>query len=268
MLSSRVASAVVLIPVVAAAVYLGGGWLGALVLLAAALAVWEFMRLMQVHGLYPSIATALPLTLLLAADGIWPELGLLPPTLLLLTVIPLGIAVFHRNRPGSLESWGLLVAGALYVGFGAGHVSRLRATPNGLAWLATALVGTWVCDTAAYAVGIHFGKRRLAAHISPKKSWEGAWGGLGGALLVSMIAGPLLLNIGPGWSALLGTLIAVAATLGDLAESVIKRQIGVKDSGTLIPGHGGMLDRIDSLLFVVPLVYWYQLLLSWLQVLR
>jgi len=156
----------------------------------------------------------------------------------------------------------------LYVGYGASYLGRIRAMPNGLAWLGTALVGTWVCDTAAYAAGMHFGKRRLAPHISPNKSWEGAWGGLGGGLLVALVAGPLFLGLGLGWSILLGALIAVAATLGDLAESVIKRQVGAKDSGTLIPGHGGMLDRIDSLLFVVPLVYWYQLLLSWLQVLR
>jgi len=265
MLSSRVASAAVLLPIVALATYFGGPWLGALVIVAVALAVWELLRLMQQHGLVLSAATSIALAVLLAADGTWPQLGLLHPALLLLAALPLSIKVFHRNRPGSLESWGVSVAAALYLGYTASHFSRLRAVPNGLAWLATAMVGTWVADTAAYLVGVRFGKRRLAPHISPKKSWEGALGELGGALVVSLVAGPLWLGIGLGWSALLGALIAVAATLGDLCESVIKRQVGVKDSGSLIPGHGGMLDRIDSLLFVVPLVYWYQLLMSWLQ---
>jgi phosphatidate cytidylyltransferase len=268
MLSRRLASAAVLIPIVAAAVYFGGAWLGAFVLIAVGLAMSEFVGLLQHHGLRLSMLAALPLALLLAADGSWPEVQLLGPTLLLLTLIPASIAAFQRNEQGSLESWGMLTAGAFYVGYGASHVGRLRATPDGFAWLATALVGTWICDTAAYAVGTHLGKRRLAAEISPNKSWEGTFGGLGGALLVSMIAGPLFLRIGLGSSALLGVVIAVAATFGDLAESVIKRQVGVKDSGSLIPGHGGMLDRIDSLLFVVPLVYWYQALLRSLELLR
>jgi len=263
MLSRRVASAAVLIPVVAVAVYFGGAWLGTVVLIAVALAMIELVQLLRKHGLRPSVMAALFLALLLAADG-----RLLSPTLLLLCIVPPSIAVFHHNRPGSLETWGLLAAGALYVGYGASHVGRLRAVPDGLAWLATALVSTWICDTAAYAVGVHLGRHRLAPKISPKKSWEGAFGGLGGALLVAMIAGPLFLGIGLGWSTLLGLLIAVAATFGDLAESVIKRQVGVKDSGHLIPGHGGMLDRIDSLLFVVPVVYWYQVVLRSLELLR
>jgi len=268
MLSRRVASAAVLIPVVAVAVYFGGTWLGTVVLIAVALAMIELVHLLRKHGLRPSVIAALFLALLLAADGSWPKLQLLSPTLLLLCIVPPSIAVFHHNRPGSLETWGLLAAGALYVGYGASHVGRLRAVPDGLAWLATALVSTWICDTVAYAVGMHLGRHRLAPKISPKKSWEGAFGGLGGALLVAMIAGPLFLGIGLGWSTLLGLLIAVAATFGDLAESVIKRQVGVKDSGHLIPGHGGMLDRIDSLLFVVPVVYWYQVVLRSLELLR
>ncbi|MGC9360947.1 MAG: phosphatidate cytidylyltransferase [Anaerolineae bacterium] len=267
MLSRRVASAAVLIPIIVAAVYVGGACLGALVLVAVGLATNELVSLLQQHDLRPSRLAALPIALLLAADGSWPELQLLEPVLVLLTLIPASIAVFQRNEPGSLESWAMLTAGALYVGYGASHVGRLRTVPNGFAWLATALVGTWICDTAAYAVGMHLGKRRLAPKVSPNKSWEGALGGLGGALLVSMVAGPLFLQIGVGWSILLGVLIATAATLGDLAESVIKRQVGVKDSGNLIPGHGGMLDRIDSLLFVVPLVYWYQVALQSLELL-
>lgn len=267
MLSSRVASAAVLVPIVALAAYFGGPWLAALIMIAVGLAMWELLRLMRQHGLSPSAVPTVALAVLLAADGTWPQLGLLQPTLLLLAMVPLSIEVFHRNRPGSLESWGISVAAALYLGYTAGHFGKLRAIPNGFPWLATAMVATWVADTAAYGIGVRYGKRRLAPHISPKKSWEGAVGELAGALLVSLIAGPLWLGIGLGWSTLMGVLIAIAATLGDLCESVIKRQVGVKDSGTLIPGHGGMLDRIDSLLFVIPLVYWYQLLLGWLQAL-
>jgi len=267
MLSSRVASAAVLLPIVALAAYVGGPWWGALVVVAVCLAMWELLHLIKAHGVSVSVIPTIILAVLLAADGSWPQLGLLQPALLFLAIVPLSIEVFHRNRPGSLESWGLSVAAALYLGYAASHFGRLRSVPNGLAWLATAMIGTWIADTAAYVVGVRYGKRRLAPHISPKKSWEGALGELGGALVVALVAGPLWLGLGVGSSLLLGALIAVAATLGDLGESVIKRQVGVKDSGSLIPGHGGMLDRIDSLLFVVPLVYWYQILLNWLQLL-
>ena len=129
-------------------------------------------------------------------------------------------------------------------------------------WLALALAGTWVSDTAAYLVGVRWGKRRLAPVISPRKSWEGVWGGLAGALLFVVPVGIWLLDI-PWWAGVvLAVALTVVATLGDLAESVLKRQAGAKDSSQLIPGHGGMLDRIDSLLFVVPLFYIARLVLA------
>jgi len=141
----------------------------------------------------------------------------------------------------------------------------LRQVDNGLWWLALAVVGAWVSDTAAYFVGVRWGRRRLASIISPKKSWEGVWGGLAGAVLFVAPAGVYLLGV-PWWMGIaLAVVLTAAATLGDLAESVLKRQAGVKDSGRLIPGHGGMLDRVDSLLFVVPLVYIARLVLVMLQ---
>jgi phosphatidate cytidylyltransferase len=119
------------------------------------------------------------------------------------------------------------------------------------------LTGTWVNDTAAYFVGKFLGRRRLVPSLSPGKTLEGAVGGILGSLLVaigfifiypSLPLLPLLV---------LGLLVGVAAQVGDLVESVFKRQVGVKDAGNLIPGHGGMLDRLDSMLFTAPLVYYY-----------
>ena len=121
----------------------------------------------------------------------------------------------------------------------------------------------WVNDTGAYCVGCSIGRRRLFERLSPKKSWEGFWGGLIASILVGVVAHlcfPDRWSLG-GWIGF-GALVSIVATFGDLFESMIKRTAGVKDSGQLIPGHGGMLDRIDSLLFVAPVAACYAIIMS------
>lgn len=128
-----------------------------------------------------------------------------------------------------------------------------RISPNLLLLL---FILVWVNDTFAYLSGMTFGRHKLWVRISPKKTWEGLWGGIVMTIVVStccgLFAGANFGNISPWIMAGLGLIVGVVATLGDLVESLIKRTIGVKDSGTLIPGHGGILDRIDSILFVIP----------------
>ncbi|MDQ5851749.1 MAG: phosphatidate cytidylyltransferase, partial [Chloroflexota bacterium] len=125
-----------------------------------------------------------------------------------------------------------------------------------------ALLITSANDTAAYFVGRAWGRRRMAPSISPNKSWEGAAGGLAGAVVAGALLVPLLgLPISAAMGMLLGGVGGVAGQAGDLAESLLKRQAGIKDSGHLIPGHGGLLDRADSLLFTVPTLYY---LVRWL----
>jgi len=181
---------------------------------------------------------------ILIIDAQWPHFDLLRWGLLLISLVALAVQVFHDNVQGSLVSWALTVAGGIYIGFSISYFIKLRAMDRGMYWLILALLGTW-----------SFGKRKLAPKISPKKTWEGAIGGFVTGILSVVLLGHLLLDISMGYGFILGVFLVIAATLGDLAESVIKRQIGVKDSSTLIPGHGGVLDRIDSLLFVVPTVY-------------
>ena len=118
-------------------------------------------------------------------------------------------------------------------------------------------IGTWASDTFAYFIGSRWGRRKLCPEISPGKTVEGALGGLGGTLLVVGWLGSAFAGLQLEQALLLGCLIGVAAPVGDLVESRLKRYAGVKDSGAILPGHGGMLDRIDSLLFVVPVVYFY-----------
>jgi phosphatidate cytidylyltransferase len=258
----RVASAAILIPIVGAAVYLGRLWLCVLVLLVGLAATFEYLHMLKTHGQAVSYVWGGALAAVLILDGQWPQIGGLSWGLALLPMLALVSKVFTGNSSGSLNGWALTVAGAVYVGWPVSHVLRLRQLDDGLYWLIIALLCTWICDTAAYAAGKLWGQHKFFPAISPKKTREGAIGGLLGGLLAAVGLARWLVGLGVGWGLLLGLLIVGAATFGDLAESVIKRQVGVKDSGHLIPGHGGMLDRIDSLLFVVPVVYYFASIIS------
>jgi len=257
MLGQRVVSAVILIPIVGAAAYLGRLWFFAAVALAGLLAGYEYLAMMRHLDLTPSYVGGLVLIALFVADAQWPGLDLLHWGLALVALALLAAQVFRRNAPGSLNNWSLAVAGAVYIGFSISYFVRLRAMEQGLWWVALALLGTWICDSGAYFVGCALGKTGFSSQISPKKTWEGAVGGFIAGVVATVLLGRFLLGLPLGWGLVLGVLLVVAATFGDLAESVIKRQVGVKDSGSLIPGHGGMLDRVDSLLFVVPVVYYF-----------
>jgi phosphatidate cytidylyltransferase len=257
MLGKRVLSAAILIPIVVLAVYLGGLYFLGLVVLVGVLAGIEYLRMMRTSGWTPSYLFGLLLIVLCVMDGQWPQFGLLSIGLVSVPLLALTVEVFRGNAPGSLLRWALMVAGAVYIGFAASYFIKLRALDGGLYWLTLALLGTWTCDTGAYFVGITWGRTRFFPQISPKKTWEGALGGLVTGVAVVVLLGWYTLHLHPGWGVVLGVLLVLGATFGDLAESVIKRQVGAKDSGRLIPGHGGMLDRVDSLLFVIPIVYYF-----------
>jgi len=262
MLAKRVLSAVVLIPLVGIVVYLGGFVLWAVVLLFALAAAYEYALMASKAGLRPSFVVVALFIVLFMVDGQWPGRGVMLWVVALAPLLALVIQVFRANAPGSLVRWALEVAGGMYIGVSMSCFVRLRALDDGMLWLALALLGTWLCDSGAYFVGIRYGKHRFFPSISPKKTWEGAIGGLVVGLLAVVPLAYWLLALPLPWGVLLGVALVLAATFGDLAESVIKRQVGVKDSGNLIPGHGGALDRIDSLLFVVPVVYLFALVIA------
>ncbi|MHB0857004.1 MAG: phosphatidate cytidylyltransferase [Anaerolineae bacterium] len=257
MLITRLISAAILIPLVAAAVYLGGPIFFVLALLVALLAGWEYLALVQRHGVATSRVLTLATIVLLFVDAMWPQFGLLTAILAFAPLVVLSREVFNRNTPGALSRWSFAVAGSLYIGYSLSFLLRLRALENGALWLVVALLGTWICDTGAYLVGCRVGRHRFFPEISPRKTVEGAVGGLAFGVAAVVLLAYWLLGLPIFWGILLGILLVFAATIGDLAESVIKRQVGVKDSGNLIPGHGGMLDRVDSLLFVIPVVYYF-----------
>jgi len=151
---------------------------------------------------------------------------------------------------------GWLCLGLLYLPFLLGHLVLLRPLEDGRSWIFLVLLVVMACDTFAYFVGSQFGKRKLYPAVSPNKSIEGGVGGLAGSVLAVLLASITFLpQIGIIDGVFVGLLLGVAGQLGDLFESLLKRACGVKDSGTIIPGHGGMLDRLDSLLFAFPVVY-------------
>jgi len=247
MLLTRALSAIVLAPIVMGAVVIGGvAWFGFLAV-ALGLAAWEYARLMRLGGYQTAGWIAFILIIAFLADAAWPEARLLPAALSLILIGSLTWQLWHRT-PTVTADWALGVAGGVYLGWAGHQLVEIRGLDNGAAWLLLLLTGTWLADSSAYLVGVRFGRRRLAPALSPRKSWEGLIGGI----VISAAGNALIaagLNLPPLHGAALGLIGGALGTLGDLSISMIKRQVGAKDSGNLIPGHGGALDRIDSLLF-------------------
>lgn len=270
MLRERVLSAALLVPPLAVALILGGPWIVAVVALATGLAAIEAYRLLRAAG-HPSLPTlGTLLAVAIVADAAAPQLvagsGLLLGAVGMI-VIALGVFALPDPRDG-VATWMTTVFGALYVAL-LGFVVRLgHAAPAlpadaplaGLGaergWILLLVLGVWAYDTGAYFAGRRIGGPRFLQHISPSKTYAGLIGGLLVATLVTaaMLAG---LREDPLAALVLGPLIGLAAQAGDLAESLLKRAAGAKDSGSLIPGHGGILDRIDSFLFAAPIVTLY-----------
>ncbi|MBC7251735.1 MAG: phosphatidate cytidylyltransferase [Anaerolineae bacterium] len=258
MLSYRFLSAVILIPLVALLVYLGGLWFLALILAVVGIATWEYVSLVRKGGYRAPYAFALALVWLLILDAYWPAWGLMRPGLVLILASSLIWQLAQRNSSTSMEDWGLPLAGGLYLGWFGSHFISLRTMDNGLVWLTYALLVIWATDTAAYFVGMAWGRHQMSPRWSPKKTWEGAGGGLAAGLIVAVLLA-WLFRLGMAHGFIIGLLIPTLTPFGDLAISMIKRQVGAKDSGHIIPGHGGFLDRIDSLLFAAVIVYYYAL---------
>lgn len=253
----RVATAAVALPLLAVAVWLGDPLFTLLGLLLTLVAVHEFGRLAQATGARPQgpLPYALGALLLLAART---HDATLVFFLLAATVIAAlaWATLTWDGQPGD-TSWLWTVGAALYVPLLLAHYLWLRAWPDGAAWVALALAGTFSTDTGAYAVGKAVGRHKMAPRISPGKTWEGAAGGLAGGAAGTLGAAALLGLPGGLPALVMGLGLSVAAQLGDLAESYLKRSARVKDAGGIVPGHGGLLDRLDSLVFTGPFVYYY-----------
>ncbi|HLF28701.1 MAG TPA: phosphatidate cytidylyltransferase [Anaerolineae bacterium] len=261
MLLTRTLSALVLAPIAVAAILLGGWILIGLLAIGLGLAAWEYVRLMRQGGYQPVWWVALILIVVLLIDpaqsATLPTSAELSATLTRLapavvSLVLLGSLTWHLGHRSATVTadWALAVAGGIYLGWAGRQFVQIRAFDNGAAWLLLVLAGVWLADTGAYLIGVRWGRHKMTPALSPKKSWEGLMGGsaaglIGNGLLAAVLGLPAIHGVA------LGLLGATIGTLGDLAISMIKRQVGAKDSGQLIPGHGGALDRVDSLLFAV-----------------
>jgi phosphatidate cytidylyltransferase len=230
-------------------------------LLVVALGYYEFCEMFRQTGRQPFLLLGLGLVLLVVATSKVQdrEYGLL--AVLAVLMVTLGYALLSPRRPAeSVTNWTITVAGVLYIGWLMRYGVLLRDGHSGWEWSVLAVLGTWAADTGAYLVGRAIGRHKLSMRISPGKTWEGVFGGFACTVVVTLVIGLLMLQLAIWVCLASAVLITVFGLFGDLAESLLKRAVGVKDSSGLIPGHGGMLDRMDSLLFVLPVVYYVRLL--------
>jgi phosphatidate cytidylyltransferase len=271
----RAISAAVLVPALLIVLALGGLVLAAGVAVLTVLAAIEAFRLLRGAGYATFSALGTVLALLVVVVAALPDL-LGGKALLLAAVgtILIAVAAFTIEEPREgLEAWMATLFGALYVSL-LSFIIRLGQTAPAVpsdaplnvlgaerGWILLLVFAVWSYDTGAYLVGKNFGRTKFLTHISPSKTIEGLVGGVVAATLVTavMLWG---LGVNPLHALLLGPITALAAQAGDLAESVLKRAAGAKDSGTLIPGHGGILDRVDSFVFAAPVVTLYVLVLA------
>ena len=264
----RLLVAIVLIPIVVACVWFGGPALVTLLALASGLAASEFYRLAEVRGARPLSAIGVALSAIIPVVvharylGFW-----VPPVSVVALLVPvlLTAVLFARGSDGGpMAAVGITLAGIVYTGGMLSFAYALRYhefivdARGGTALVLFPLVVTWINDTGAYVAGRAFGRAQLMPTVSPGKTWAGAYGGVVASVLTTWVLAAFVLppmahlSLRPLGIVVVCVGLSLAAQVGDLAESMFKREADVKDSSHLIPGHGGVLDRVDSLLFTLP----------------
>jgi phosphatidate cytidylyltransferase len=295
MLATRLISAGILAPIVVVVALLGEPWLSSLVGLLIFLAMVELISLLDAGGFAPPQVVALAAGMVVSGAGLITANQALvggaladvlratdPPGLpvvaLAAAVVVLGMAGFTRAEPrDGFMTWAVTSFGVAYVGLLApfivlvAHLAPAGGTAStpigalnleaGTAWILLLLLVVWGYDSGAYLTGRWLGRRRLVDHISPSKTVEGLVGGLLAATIAAGL-GAWLIGLEPWQPLLIGPIVGLAAQAGDLAESLVKRAAGRKESGFLVPGHGGILDRIDSFLFAAPVLVIYALAIA------
>jgi phosphatidate cytidylyltransferase len=269
-LAKRVVVSIVLAAIVIGVIWLGGAPFVTLLALVSGLAAWEFFRIAQAGGARPFVEFGVALSALIPVIvharflGFW-----VPPVSIVALLVPLllAIALFRRGTAGSLGAVGATLVGVLYTGgllsfaYGLRYHDFVIDAKGGTAMVLLPLLVTWGNDTGAYFVGRAFGRAKLMPSVSPGKTWAGAYGGAAAGLLATWVLAAYVLpplahvTLRPLAVVIIGLALGAVSQVGDLVESTLKREGGVKDSSHLIPGHGGVLDRIDALLFVLPVSY-------------
>lgn len=266
MLTQRLLVVIFLLPLFILFVVVGGWPYNLLIIAALGVAAWEYWRIFKVGGYEPSrfilISGAMLLATGRAALGFaWADLL---AVLLIMGATAIHVFNYRAQNGQAALNFCITLAGIFYLGWLGPYLISLRSLPDGQWWLLLVLPASWAADSMAYFVGRNFGRRPMAPLLSPNKTWEGYLGGAAGAALFTTLLGALwglkVAAITPVRGLLLGSLIGVFTPLGDLGESLIKRQFGVKDSSRLLPGHGGIFDRIDTWVWAAPIGYYFILL--------
>ncbi|WP_408954518.1 phosphatidate cytidylyltransferase [Natroniella sp. ANB-PHB2] len=263
MLSKRIISAIIGIPLLVFIFNLGGLPFMILNLIVVILALNEYYQLVEEKGIKSNRLSGYLIGVIwILVIYLTNNLNLIYPLVSLAVIVLLIKQILIKTDQSAILTTAATLFGAVYITGLFSHLILLYnlelSGGNGgrlIVWLP--ILATWLTDIGAYFVGMNFGKHRLAPRISPNKTIEGAVGGLIGSIIMTIIFGRYFLNFTYLTGILLGGLIGLVAQLGDLAVSVFKRDAEIKDSGELIPGHGGILDRLDSLLFSIPVVYYY-----------
>lgn len=277
MVLPRILTALVLAPVFLWVLYLGNVPFLAFMFILILLALWEFSQIAEEGGYatqgWSGIGAGALVALSMVFPGIRPTVPFSMQAPALAVMLALLLLVFRemvrKDKGLSILRLAMSLTGILLIVWPLGYFALLRelrgtsgSTMNGGYYASVFLVVLiWTQDTAAYAVGRAFGKHRLAPAISPKKSWEGAVGGLLAGVLISLALRELFMAelFGRGEIVVMSTILGALAQMSDLTESLMKRCFGVKDSSSLLPGHGGVLDRFDSFLLTAPFLYFYMI---------
>lgn len=271
MLNDRLAIVIPLITISVWVVWLGGPVYTICLVGMFVLAGREYVRIFRAAGNHPAEwLLVMSVSAILLGRAFWPSLEI-GWVLAFSAVAALlwHLREYEHGRNTSGTDFTITLGGIFYLGWMGSYFVVVRAMPDGLWWTAVLLGGVWLADSAAYIFGRWLGRHKMAARLSPKKTWEGFVGGIaGGAVFSALLAMVWHLGAGPqslvNWhtGAVLGALVGLVGPIGDLGISMLKRQTGLKDSGDMLVGHGGVLDRIDSWLVALPLGYYVVLLLQ------
>jgi len=271
MLSQRVKAALIFVPLVLILIYIGGWVFNLFITGLLLLAAYEFVRLFNQMGYHPSFLVASLGILLIIIQRWFFEVQHLSIFLsfFLFFVVVAALIEYERGKTDAAFNLAINLMVSFYLGWVGSHFILIRALPEGLGWLLTALPATWIADSSAYFIGRWIGKQKMTPRLSPGKTWAGLLGGiiagsLSGLLLLLLWRAVGLLAVDtPLWQGLvMGFVVSILSPAGDLFISLFKRTAGVKDTGNIIPGHGGILDRIDTWIWAGMLGYYLVLLFN------
>jgi phosphatidate cytidylyltransferase len=268
-LSQRLLVIIFLLPAGISLVMLGGIPFNLFLTLILAVSAWEYVELARKGGYRPSQWLVIGGTSVMALSRSFIQFKYADLIIsgIILIAMTIHLLDYEKGRDKAGTDFAITLGGIFYIGWLGSYMVSIRALPNGLWWFMLALPAAWFADSGAYLIGSRFGKRKLSPRISPRKTWEGYLGGIvfgtlltvGITLLWSMRMPSLTIMHG----LVMGLVMSIITPLGDLGESVFKRQVGVKDSSNIIPGHGGVFDRIDSWLWAGVIGY-YLISIFWI----